>query len=445
MHTLNPSVEQSILWAVDAKRGAILELLKDLIRIPSVNRPPGGEELACQRFVATKMRALDLDVDIFTPDSVPGITEHPGWYSGSCYTDRPNVVGVRKGSGTGPSLLLLAHADVVPEGPDGLWRHGPFNPTIEGDELIGRGSNDDKGGLAALIMALECVEAAGFHPKGDVILASVVDEESGGANGTLSVLLRGHTADGAVYCDGLDLDIHTANLGGGHLSVELQLQPEISCHQGVEQIAEILNLFYHDLRAYGRHRAELFRRDSRYTETLWPELAVRIGLVQSGTADGSNPGYARMDAFYYILPDERPDAVQTEIKERLESLGKRYSELISPPRFEWSGRLMPPSSTASDHPFVQTVSSSYRRALGKEPRKNGMPMSDLFQFNLHAPQRMPTIALGPGRWGVEGGAHEPNESVLIDEHLMPLVKTLALLIVSWCGYEVRQEACGEEK
>jgi acetylornithine deacetylase/succinyl-diaminopimelate desuccinylase-like protein len=63
-----------------------------------------------------------------------------------------------------------------------------------------------------------------------------------------------------------------------------------------------------------------------------------------------------------------------------------------------------------------------------------MPMSDLFQFNLHSPRPMPTVAMGPGRWG-EGGAHQANESVLIDEHLIPFVKTLAGLIVDWCGVE----------
>jgi hypothetical protein len=47
---------------------------------------------------------------------------------------------------------------------------------------------------------------------------------------------------------------------------------------------------------------------------------------------------------------------------------------------------------------------------------------------------MPTVAMGPGRWGPEG-AHEANESVLIDEHLIPFVKTLALLIIDWCGVE----------
>ena len=43
------------------------------------------------------------------------------------------------------------------------------------------------------------------------------------------------------------------------------------------------------------------------------------------------------------------------------------------------------------------------------------------------------VAMGPGRRAVPGAAHQPNESVLIDEHLIPFVKVLALLIVEWCG------------
>ncbi|HEV2067992.1 MAG TPA: hypothetical protein VGR08_14275 [Thermomicrobiales bacterium] len=59
-------------------------------------------------------------------------------------------------------------------------------------------------------------------------------------------------------------------------------------------------------------------------------------------------------------------------------------------------------------------------------------MSYLFQFNLHS-YAIPTVPMGRGRWGIPGAAHEPNASVLIDEHLIPCVKTVAGVIVAWCG------------
>src|SRR4051794_26946936 len=134
---------------IDRRRDEIVAFLSDLIRFPSVNRRPFGDELECQQFVERYFRDHGLEVDVFRPDEVPGVEANPGWWPGSDFTDRPNVVGTRRGSGGGKSLLFLAHADVVPEGPHELWRHGPFNPTIEGDQLVGRGAADDKSGIAA--------------------------------------------------------------------------------------------------------------------------------------------------------------------------------------------------------------------------------------------------------------------------------------------------------
>lgn len=427
-------IRKAILAEVDARRGEAIQLLSDLVRFPSVNHPPSGDELACQQFVEKTMHAMGLTVDVFTPDEIPNISKHPGWGTGLDYTTppRPNVVGIRKGAGEGRSLLLLAHADVVPEGPHELWRHGPFNPTVEGNELIGRGTNDDKGGLAALIMALRCIEGAGCRVDGDLILVSAADEESGGANGTLAVLLRGHVADAAVYCDGVNLEIGIANLGGAFSQLKLQIRPEVPLN-AINRIAEISHEVYHDMLAYGRERTAKLRADPRYANTVWPDMAVRVGYLMAGSPDVSNPGAARMDTAFYFLPGEDPKRIQAEAEARIRVVTDRHSKWIQPPVFEWLGRLMPPSAIPQDHPFVEHVAAAYQEAKGAPAVVTGMPMSDLFQFNLHSPRPMPTVAMGPGRWDVPGGAHQPNESILIDGDLIPFIKTLALLIVDWCG------------
>lgn len=425
-------VHELVQAAVDARRDEVVALLSDLVRIPSVNRRPYGDELACQQFVAARLGEMGLEVDVFRPDEVPGIEAHLGWWHGSDFTDRPNVVGVRRGTGGGRSLLLLAHVDVVPEGPHELWRYGPFNPTVEDGELIGRGSNDDKGGLAAAMMALACVEAAGYRPRGDVILASAVDEESAGANGTLAILLRSHAADAAVYCDGLDLDVHTSNLGGVNVEISLQLRPEVA-GTTIARMMEIVPVFYEDLTRFASERRAELAADPRYAETVWPDYAVRMGYLQVGLEDWGNPGGARIRMAAYVLPGEEIAAAQGRIERRVQAVAEQFDGLL-PPRIEWMGRIMPPSAIPEDNPIVEAVAAAYERATGLPARRRGMPMSDLFQFNLHSPRPMPTVAMGPGRWG-EGGAHEINESVLIDVHLIPFVKTLAGLIVDWCGVE----------
>lgn len=420
-----------VLAAVDARRDETVRLLADLVRFPSVNRRPRGDELACQRYVASVLEGMGLELDVFRPDEIPGIEHHPGWCPGSDFTDRPNVVGTRRGAGGGRSLLLLSHVDVVPEGPHELWRHGPFNPTIEDGALVGRGSNDDKGGLAAQIMALACVEAAGYRVRGDVILASVVDEESGGANGTLAVLQRPHVADAAVYCDGLDLDLHTAQLGGVNARIELQVAPA-SAGGKIDGVMPAIMAVYEDLQAFARERTAELRSHPLYAETVWPEYAVRISYLQAGTEDGGNPGGGRIDIATYVLPGEAPPALLARLEERVQAVVAGFDHLL-PTRVTAVGRVMPPSSIPSDDPFVDAVAEAYEKATGQTARRRGMPMSDLFQFLLHSPRPMPSAAMGPGRWGVPGAAHEANESVLIDEHLIPFVKTLALLIVDWCG------------
>ena len=139
-----------------------------------------------------------------------------------------------------------------------------------------------------------------------------------------------------------------------------------------------------------------------------------------------------MRASAYVLPGESVMAVQARVEALVTSVATRFEELL-PPRLEWTGRLMPASAIPDDHPFVDLVAAAYQRVTSRPARRRGMPMSDLFQFNLHSPRPMPSVAMGPGRWGVPGAAHEPNEAVLIDEHLIPFVKILAGLIVEWCG------------
>ncbi len=417
---------------IDSRRGQIVELLADLVRIPSVNRRPYGDELACQHYIEGVFGEMGLEIDVFRPDEIPGIAQNPGWDPGADYENRPNVVGTRKGTGGGRSLLLLAHVDVVPEGPHDLWRHGPFNPTIEGDRLVGRGSNDDKGGIAAFIAALQCVEAAGLRPKGDVILASVVDEESAGANGTLAVLQRPHLADAAVYCDGLDLVVHPANLGGVNVKVDLQMRPD-KAGVTVKRAMVPATAIYDALNRFGDEREALFEQDPGYEGTVWPSYAMRISRFTAGSDDGGNSGAASLTAHAYVLPGEQPDDVLAMVRGRVHAELSGLLDLL-PPKIEPFGRIMPASSIPFDDPYVDLVAACYEEATGKPAVRKGMPMSDLFQFNLYSPAPIKTVAMGPGRWGPEG-AHEANESVSIDEHLIPFVKTLALLIIDWCGVE----------
>jgi acetylornithine deacetylase len=176
-----------------------LTLLRDLVAIDSVNPSlvPGakGEGMAAEA-VAAHMRKLGLDVHL--QEAAPG---------------RPNVIGVLAGSSPGRSLMFCGHIDTV--GVEGM--RSPFDPREIDGRLYGRGSQDMKGGIAAMIDAARVASQRGLR-AGRLIVAVVVDEEyeSIGAD----ALVREWSADAAVVTEPTDLQIGVAHKGFAWLEIE---------------------------------------------------------------------------------------------------------------------------------------------------------------------------------------------------------------------------------
>jgi acetylornithine deacetylase len=204
---------------VERRANEILEWTKTLIRFPSENRPPTGDEAGIQEFLARECRAAGWEVDLFAPDEIAGIREHPYWLAGRDYgAGRRNVVASWRGSGApspggGRSLLFSSHADVAPFEPDNWSVCRPYEPVLRDGRLYGRGAADLKGGMAASFWALKILGELGFEPAGDLLFESVVDEEFAGGNGTLAARLRGHNAALAVVTEPTRMQVCPACMG----------------------------------------------------------------------------------------------------------------------------------------------------------------------------------------------------------------------------------------
>jgi carboxypeptidase PM20D1 len=136
-----------------------------------------------------------------------------------------------------PSVVLLAHLDVVPVDPvtESEWTHPPFAAEVADGYLWGRGALDDKASLFAVLESVEGLVAEGFVPDADVYLAFGHDEELGGDEGAGAIADRlaargarvglvldegGSILDGAIV--GLDRDVAVIGVAEkGYLSVEL--------------------------------------------------------------------------------------------------------------------------------------------------------------------------------------------------------------------------------
>lgn len=140
-----------------------VDLLKDLVAIPSVN--PMGRDLSGPEFF--EGRLSDYLVAFFQRLNVPfqRIELAPGRANVIARVDSPNAKS---------TVLLDAHQDTVPT--DGFA--DPFNPVVRDGKLYGRGSCDVKGGLAAMLSAFARIVREKPAGATNVIMSCTCDEES---------------------------------------------------------------------------------------------------------------------------------------------------------------------------------------------------------------------------------------------------------------------------
>ena len=181
-----------------------------------------GYEGPIQKFIEKKFLSMDLDVDVFEPDNSQmekmwGKAYVPGFR----YEGRPNVVGTLKSRGDGRSLILNGHVDVVTDEPVSAWDYDPWEGRILDDKMIGRGTADMKGGLAAMIMAVDSLLESGVKPKGDILIQSVVSEEDTN-NGTLSCITRGYKADAAIITEPTEFQVLIGHPGAMEMEITVK-------------------------------------------------------------------------------------------------------------------------------------------------------------------------------------------------------------------------------
>jgi len=167
-------------------RDEATQLLSRLIQADTTN-PPGNETAAAE-LLRDYLEANGLECELYARTQ-----------------ERANVVTRIRGTGDGPSLLLLGHTDVVLADP-AEWSVPPFSGEVRDGEIWGRGALDMKSEVAANAVAIASLAREGFRPMGDLIFAATADEEVGDGFG-LEWLCEAHPD--AVRCD------FAINEGGG--------------------------------------------------------------------------------------------------------------------------------------------------------------------------------------------------------------------------------------
>lgn len=187
MTEIKPS---NLLLSARAELPAITSFLQDLVRTPSVNGR--DSETAVAERILKEASRLNLPASLI-----------------SLNPDRPNAL-VKWGSGE-RGFTLVGHMDTVSEGVLGAWDVPPFSAAITDGKVIGRGSADNKAGIACGLYAIALVRNLGLLNPAHVFLAlaGVSDEESGASSklGMRHLINLGHLdgSIGAIYTYASDI------------------------------------------------------------------------------------------------------------------------------------------------------------------------------------------------------------------------------------------------
>lgn len=416
----------SISRAVDDLRPALVAFLQEIVRIPSLPNNEGP----VQAIIAAKLRSLGLDVETLTTrfDELAG---HPAFDDDGFSPDsRVNVVARWPGSGSGSgqgSLLLNGHVDVVSPGDVALWRDDPWSGVLRDGRIFGRGACDMKAGVTAGIFAIEALQRLGYQPAHDLLLSSVIGEESGGV-GALTTIVHGVRADAVVVLEPTGGAICPVQAGA--LTFRLTVQGRaahgaLKC-EGVSAIAAFLPLFQ-------AIEALDLRRHRDYTNPIYPNPAniapISIGTIRGGEWHSTVPESVVVEGRCGVFPGETPQDVRALLAATIAEAAAADPWLAAhPPRLEWFEGQFESCATLVDHPLLTALAAAHRQVHGNNPAIEGVPYgADLRLFVNHA--GMAGVLYGPGDVRL---AHTPNESVGIDD-VMNAVKTIAGMIIAWCG------------
>lgn len=375
-----------------------IALLRELVAIDSVNPslvPGAAGEASIAGAIAAHLRRIGLDVEV--QDAAPG---------------RPNVIGVLEGRRPGRSLMLCGHIDTV--GVEGM--RAPFDPVERDGRLYGRGSQDMKGGVAAMIDAARIIAGEGLE-GGRLVIACVVDEEF--ASIGADALVGRWRADAAVVTEPTDLQIAIGHKGFAWFEVETRGRAAHGSRplEGRDAIMRM-----------GRVLHELEQLDRRLQavppDPLLGTASLHASIIEGGREMSSYPDRCILKVERRTVSSESSRQLADEIEDIVDRLKQADRE------FEGSVTPMvsrPPYRLAPDHALPVALERALASTGGAAAGNAGfVGMTFWTDAAVLGSAGIPAVLFGPGG----AGLHSAEEYVEIQD-VLRCRDVLAALARTW--------------
>jgi succinyl-diaminopimelate desuccinylase len=374
--------------AVMAEESGLVQLLCDLIALPSVNpeadalrsSPPYGEQRVAQ-FVER----------YFAPYSVK--------------VQRRQAMGPRE------SVLvrLEAHMDTVDAG----TMNAPFTPRVRDNRVYGRGACDTKGSLAAMMYAVRHLLDEGIVPLGDIILAAVADEEYGMTGARNLAAVEG-AYRGAVVGEPTSLRIIPAHDGQMYVRIVTR---GTAAHTSAPQLGRNAIYLMNEVISILRRRSK--RDYALRSHPLCGEPKLTVSMIQGGVSEHIVPDRCEIAVDFRIIPGESCAQAWSEAQDwlqmELDPHSRTRTELSEPYKSE------PPMETPSNHPLVQAMRRAAAEVAGSAEIAGAPYNTDASHYGAAG---VPCVVFGPGD---VAQAHSSDEWVDIGQLAAAYRVLLALL------------------
>ena len=452
--------EQSrdVLDRVEQDKGRYLAELEDLLRIPSISTDPAyaPEVDRASRWLLEQMQKAGLSAERIDAGG------------------HPLVYGEWLGAPGKPTVLFYGHYDVQPVDPVDEWRHPPFEPTREGDNLVCRGATDDKGQSYTHVKAVEAMLATRGRLPVNVKFLYEGEEESGGAAIDRFVVgdkgrrlacdcvvvsdssMHGPGQPALVYglrgiaymeirVQGPNRDLHSGTYGGAVVNPLNALARIIAGLRDPSNGRIAIPGFYDAVRPLADwEHAEFaalpfdeaaYKRDLGVAAldgekeflplertSVRPTLDVN-GIFGGYMASGAKtvlPAWGGAKVSMRLVPDQDPEEIARLFQARVREL--------APPGVEVKAELLHggrPKLLSTDGPFVAAAMDALTETFGNKPlrvREGGsIPVVNTFSETLHTPILLMGYGLPDDR------LHSPNEKMSISQFFDGIRCTVRLL------------------
>jgi acetylornithine deacetylase len=423
---LNADLKNNLENKLEQNKDKYLKILKDLVQIDTRvvgHGIDGGYELEGQQYLEELIKQMGGQpeyVEMKEEKIQEAIDKYNEGNPGHNYKDRPNLVGEFSGIGDGKSLILNGHIDTMPYGEKEMWEHDPFlGEEIDGN-IYGLGSCDMKGGLAASLLAVDLIQAAGYQLKGDIIFESVVDEEGGG-NGTLGLVQEGYQADGAVICEPTSLDLQVGHMGFIFYKIGVKGKSLHSSQKwkGVNAIKKAIKLIE------GLEEME-HNWLMKYKHPLMPAPTLNIGVIKGGEAGSTVPSNCEFKLCLHYYPGLEKEKIQHEVEQTLNNVVQGDPWLRENPLEIEIYQEGSPYEISTDHDLVKT----FEKYIPEDKKITASPAGNDARLMQNIGET-PTIVYGPG---YPEDAHSIDEKISINQYIASIL-SYAEFIADWCGIE----------